>query len=151
MEDKNKLTPQECITNVVSLATGISVKRIFGKTRKREVVNARRMIAVILRKELFMKYQAIGSFLKKNHAGIMLYLTQHENFIQYDQKYKALFGVISNELKKIDYYGVNNHYKELAVLKAFVDDSLDKQGRLYNKVDELIEILKTTNLIKNGN
>ena len=35
------------------------------------------MIAVILRKELFMKYQAIGSFLKKNHAGIMLYLTQH--------------------------------------------------------------------------
>ena len=32
-----------------------------------------------------------------------------------------------------------------------VDDSLDKQGRLYNKVDELIEILKTTNLIKNGN
>ena len=35
-----------------------------------------------------MKYKAIGSFLKKNHAGIILYLTQHENFIQYDQKYK---------------------------------------------------------------
>jgi len=62
-----------------------------------------------------------------------------------------LFGVISNELKKIDYYGVNNHYKELAVLKAFVNDSLDKQGKLYNKVDELIEILKITNLIKDGN
>jgi hypothetical protein len=151
MKDKKQTTPQECIANVVSLATGISVKQIFGKTRKREIVNARRIIAVILRKELFMKYQAIAAFLKKNHAGIILYLKQHESFIQYDREYKKLFGVISNELKKIDYYGLNNHYKELAILKAFVDDSLDKQGKLYEKVDELINIIKITKLIKNGN
>jgi hypothetical protein len=144
---KNK-TPQKAITNIVSLMTGISVKEIFSKNRKRDIVNARRIIAVILRKELFMKYQAIGAFLKKNHAGIILYLKQHDAFLQYDQEYKKLFGIISNELKKIDYYGLNNNYREIAILKKFVDDALDKQGRLYQKVDQLIEIIKTTKSIK---
>jgi len=70
---------------------GITIAEIKGKTRDRNVVNARRLFAVYSRHN-GMTLKRIGMFLgDRDHSSILHLLQSHEDLSTYEAGYRRLF------------------------------------------------------------
>jgi len=87
------------IFNLIFEQTQITRRAIFGKTRKREVVEARMMAACLLYEFVYNKnLSATGRFMKKTHDTIIYYKTQVRDLRELNIKYKAIYKRVSEKL-----------------------------------------------------
>ena len=84
--------------------TNISLEELESKSRKRYVVDARRMVFSIAKDYLEMKISHIADRFNMNHASIIHHLKQHKDLITSDIYYKDRFD------KLLDLYKLNISY-----------------------------------------
>lgn len=96
-------------------------------TRKREIVDARRVYSKILR-DFGFSYQHIGDSINKDHATIIHYIKSIDNLLTYDPSFEKKFIIIKKQ------FVLEN--KQL-ILRSNVDIYTTAEN-LRNKLDEVI-------------
>ena len=100
--------------------------KIDNKTRKREYVEARFIYFKLLREFTNMSLNAIGSFVKRDHATVLYGVNQLETWMQYDNRiktnYKAIRNIVVNYATTNDFdtRNLNTQKENIIILKKIV-------------------------------
>jgi len=88
----------ESITEAIKNVTNIDILK--EKSRHRDVVDARKMFGHIAKNHTLLTYQAIGDYIRKNHATIMHYNKEAKILCETDKTFKRKFDRVLKILKK---------------------------------------------------
>ena len=80
--------------------TGITREQIMSKSRKEELVYARRIICYFLREE-GASDKEIGCVLNRDRSTIQCYAQNHQQEYKYNAKFRAIFDSINNTINLI--------------------------------------------------
>lgn len=109
----------EEIKKTACSVTGISLEELESQSRKRYIVDARRMVFSIAKDYLGMKISHIAFKVNMNHASIIHHLKQHKDLITYDIYYKDRFDKLLDLYKlNITYVNTDELIEEIKELKA---------------------------------
>jgi len=109
----------EEIKKTACSVTNISLEELESKSRKRYVVDARRMVFSIAKDYLEMKISHIAHRVNMNHASIIHHLKQHKDLITSDIYYKDRFDKLLELYKlNISYINKDGLIEEIKKLKA---------------------------------
>jgi len=97
-EFENEYVIMKSILNVVSDESGIPAAKIASSIRNRNIVDARRVITIILREKYQIVYSKIGRLLGLDHASIIHYFRGHDNLYKFERDYRLLYD---NCIKRI--------------------------------------------------
>jgi len=89
------------IAKCVSYSTGITLQELRGKKRRREIVDARKMLAVVARKERF-SFIRIGRFLRRDHSSVIYYTRSHNDLMATNKGYATSYERMYNCLYEKD-------------------------------------------------
>ena len=78
----------------------IPQEEIVSLSRKREVVNIRRMMFQIMRRKFLMDYGRIGSFFGRDHSTVLFCVRKHKDFLETEQHYIESFARLNSEYEK---------------------------------------------------
>ena len=93
-----QITVQDII-NRVCTAFSVTEEEIIGQSRRKNIVEARQVVAYLSRKVLDMSLSAVGLHLGgRDHTTIMHAQRKIENLIKKDQKFKRRVDIVYNEL-----------------------------------------------------
>ena len=114
------------IIDCVCKALGIHIKQITGKSRNRDLVDARRICYVILKKQMNLPAVVIGGYFDKDHANILYHLKCHDmlydTYTDYQVRYdKALKRVGQTDFIEDDMYDcINNMLSRIETLEKLI-------------------------------
>jgi len=109
----------EEIKKTACSVTNITLEELESKSRKRFVVDARRMVFSIAKDYLQMKISHIAVRVNMNHASIIHHLKQHKDLITSDIYYKDRFDKLLELYKlNISYINKDELIEEIKKLKA---------------------------------
>jgi len=90
---------QDSIIKAVCSNFKITPKDMVVKTRKREVVEARQVACVLIRKHSRLSYAKIGNLLGGlDHATMLYAMKKVDNLLETDKDFIKLFNKIKNEI-----------------------------------------------------
>ena len=80
---------------------------ILGRSRRRDIMEARRQLCYILRNDLGMKFQAIAEALELNHSSVIYHDNTLRGYLQNKdpkatREYKSIIGILSRDTTAID-------------------------------------------------
>ncbi len=93
LNEKDEFTPEE-IVNSVAKYWGVTVDDIKGQSRFTNIKEARAVTSYLFRKHLTkpdgnpVTYEAIGSYIKKDHAAIMYHVREIDKWIFSDKVFR---------------------------------------------------------------
>jgi len=94
MKAEKKLTIEAArIIATVSRLTEIPIKEIRGKSRKRDVVNARRICMVLINDGLEYSLTENAAMFKRDHATCLFAFKSHVDLYEIDKEYRRFFDV----------------------------------------------------------
>ena len=109
----------EEIKKTACSVTNITLEELESKSRKRYVVDARRMVFSIAKDYLEMKISHIAYRVNMNHASIIHHLKQHKDLMTSDIYYKDRFDKLLDLYKlNISYINKDELIEEIKKLKA---------------------------------
>ena len=109
----------EEIKKTACSVTNITLEELESKSRKRYVVDARRMVFSIAKDYLQMKISHIAVRVNMNHASIIHHLKQHKDLMTSDIYYKDRFDKLLDLYKlNISYINKDELIAEIKKLKA---------------------------------
>ena len=121
------------VLDLVSEVCNINRKQLKSNIRLREIVDARRVYAVLCRLNFKLPLTFIGTFIKKDHATILYYVRQHETLHKTDALYRHNYTICEYALK-------NN--PDLAKADNHIDALVAENEHLRNQVQNLEEKLE---------
>ena len=124
----------EEIKKTTCLVTNITLEELESKSRKRYIVDARRMVFSIAKNYLEMKILHIAAKFNMNHAGVIHHLKQHKDLMLCDIYYKDRFD------KLLDLYKLNISYVNkdelIETIKELKAENLRIETELIQKNNE---------------
>ena len=96
--NKKQLT-FEMIAETVSRYYKIDLELLYGKTRKREVSDARQLVMYLTKKSTQMSSTNIGLKLSRDHATVLHACKQIEQRLSIEKKFRHEVELIENELR----------------------------------------------------
>ena len=79
------------IVTIVAKISGLKVKKLKSNTRRRYIVDIRRMCMSLIRAKLKLPTPAIGAMFDKDHATILHNLIQHRDLYEWESEYRKLY------------------------------------------------------------
>ena len=89
----------ELITETVSRFYNIDEELIYGKSRKREISDARQLVMFLTKKNTQMSSTNIGQKLNRDHATVLHACKQIEQRLSIEKKFRHEVEMIENELR----------------------------------------------------
>ena len=124
----------EEIKKTACSVTNITLEELESKSRKRYIVDARRMVFSIAKDYLEMKISHIAHKVNMNHASIIHHLKQHKDLMTSDIYYKDRFDKLLELYKlNISYVNKDELIEEIKELKA---ENLRIESELIQKNNE---------------
>jgi len=88
------------VFNIAEKRTGLTKKEITSRVRYRHIVNAKRMVAIVLKKNTKMKLWEIGSVVGGlDHSCISHYIKTHSDLMETEYEFRKMYIDIENEFK----------------------------------------------------
>jgi chromosomal replication initiation ATPase DnaA len=88
------------IFNIAERRTGLTKKEITSRRRHRNIVNAKRMVAVILKRNTKMRLWEIGSVVGGlDHSCISHYLKTHNDLMETEYEFRKMYVDMESEFK----------------------------------------------------
>ena len=84
----------QSIITVAARVAGIGVKKLKSDSRRREIVDIRRMCFKLIREKLNLPTPVIGAIFNRDHATILHNLNQHDDLCSYEKEYKTLYDTL---------------------------------------------------------
>lgn len=83
-------TPDQILT-AIAQANNVTVEQIKGRSRKREIADARKMAMATLRKMTRMSLHGIGDYMGKDHSTVVHAVISHEELMGGDRHYSEIY------------------------------------------------------------
>jgi chromosomal replication initiation ATPase DnaA len=91
-------TPDQILT-AIAQANNVTVDQIKGRSRKREIADARKMAMAMLRKMTGMSLNAVGAYMGKDHATVNHHAKNtHPQLMDSDRNYAHAYSIAFNLL-----------------------------------------------------
>ena len=87
---------------VIETLYGITYEEIIIPNRQRDRVDARKILAVLLRNVYKLTFSKIGAILHRDHASILHYYRDHNNLVETDPDYKHFYNTALSAVGHID-------------------------------------------------
>lgn len=100
----NKYIITELITSAIYNVLGISLDTLIRKTRKANVVDARRICCLLMPKMGITKVSEIAKILRIHHATVIFHRRRGSELLRYDKQFAKKYEMVNNYLKKIYSY-----------------------------------------------
>lgn len=75
------------ILDEICLVLDVDKGDVYGKSRKREVVEVRVIYSKLAKQNTYFSLEDIGDIINRDHATIIYYVRTHDNLINRDEKY----------------------------------------------------------------
>ena len=114
------------IINMISKAVGIHMNTLLGKSRRRHIVDARRVCYVLLYEKMQLPAIHIGAYFAKDHANVRHHQKMHDVLYKVYPDYKIMYEkaekvVNANEYVEHNIYDcVNNMLSRIELLEKKV-------------------------------
>ena len=121
------------ISKAIDLVTDVcdvNRKELKGSIRVRQIVDARRIYAVLCREFFGFSLKMIGNFIKKDHATILYYINQHKGLAQTDSLYRHNYNVCA--------YALENCIKNLPDDGSYID-AVIAENKLLRTQNQMLE------------
>lgn len=106
------------VKNVVCYVTKMSEKELLSKSRKRHIVDNRRMAFAICKDILELKWTEIANAFKLNHASIIHHYRKHQDLMDFDDYYSDKYQDLLEFFKlQIDYVEPKELIQEIVNIK----------------------------------
>ena len=106
------------VKKVVCYVTKMTEKELLSKSRKRYIVDNRRMAFVICRDILELNWTKIAKEFNLNHASIIHHYKKHKDLMEYDDYYNSKYNDILDVFKlQIDYVEPKELIREIINIK----------------------------------
>ena len=127
------------LLKLVADICNVKVSELKGKGRQREIVDSRRIFAVLARKYFEFTLNEIGAYVNKGHATILHHLKTHSALMECDEVYNHFYQLCHHTVAETDI--IQNDDKI-----NFIDALVAENRLLQTEVDVLS---KTITNIKN--
>ena len=128
------------IVTVVAKISGLKVKKLKSDTRKRYIVDIRRMCMNLIRSKLKLPTPAIGAMFDKDHATILHNLNQHKDLYELEVEYRRLYDTCEIAIGLKDDLGDEDSLF-IERLVARVDFLEQENTDLSNKIEKIEKTL----------
>lgn len=92
------------LLNIIQDVTGVTREQIIERNRKREIVDARKIISHIMRENTRIGYMALGRLMNQDHATTLYQNRSAGELLIYDpafqKKYNLVILAFENQLSK---------------------------------------------------
>ena len=109
----NKASPRHKetmhIIDVVSKALGIHIKKLTGRQRQREIVDARRVCYAMLKNKMELPAIVIAGYFDQDHSNVLYHLKNHADFYKTYDDYKLKYDRAEKRWKATDYVEDDMH------------------------------------------
>ena len=120
------------IKSEISSRYNLGWSAIESRSRKRVIIDARRLYCGILRNVFGLTFHQIGEMLNKNHATIVHSMKIHDNFVKILKSYKKNY----EEIESMFYLSENYYEHEVLSVERKMDSLAKRLSGLIEKKNE---------------
>ena len=120
------------IKSEISSRCNLGWGAIESRSRKRDIIDARRLYCGILRNVFGLTFHQIGEMLNKNHATIVHSIKIHDNFVKILKSYKKNY----EEIESMFYLSENYYEHEVLSVERKMDSLAKRLSGLIEKKNE---------------
>ena len=99
---KNYSAETRGVAQVVGSLYGLDFEQIISINRRRDLVDARKIMSVLLRNVYKLTFSKIGAILQRDHTTMLHYYRDHENLMETDQDYKHFYNTALSAVGHLD-------------------------------------------------
>ena len=99
---KNYSAEVQGVSQVVGSLYGLDFEQMISINRRRELVDARKIMSVLLRNVYKLTFSKIGAILQRDHTTMLHYYRDHENLMETDRDYKHFYNTALSAVGHLD-------------------------------------------------
>ena len=122
----------DTIKSEISSRYNLGWGAIASRSRKRGIIDARRLYCGVLRNVFGLTFHQIGEILNKNHATIVHSIKIHDNFVKILKSYKKNY----EEIESMFYLSENYYEHEVLSVERKMDTLSKRLNSLIEKKNE---------------
>lgn len=97
------------ILQLIAETLGYEPVQIISRNKKREIADARHIVAYFIRNYTKLKYAKIGEFLNRHHSTVIQSVKKAIDYSKYDAEFKIRFQQAQN--------AIENYYLDRRIIK----------------------------------
>ena len=133
---KNYSAEVQGVSQVVGSLYGLDFEQMISINRRRELVDARKIMSVLLRNVYKLTFSKIGAILQRDHTTMLHYYRDHENLMETDQDYKHFYNTALSAVGHLD--KSKDLIEDVTFIEGLLErvDQLEREKEIWKKKEE---------------
>ena len=133
---KNYSAEVQGVSQVVGSLYGLDFEQMISINRRRELVDARKIMSVLLRNVYKLTFSKIGAILQRDHTTMLHYYRDHENLVETDPDYKHFYNTALSAVGHLD--KSKDLIEDVTFIEGLLErvDQLEREKEIWKKKEE---------------
>ena len=133
---KNYSAEVQGVSQVVGSLYGLDFEQIISINRRRDLVDARKIMSVLLRNVYKLTFSKIGAILQRDHTTMLHYYRDHENLMETDRDYKHFYNTALSAVGHLD--KSKDLIEDVTFIEGLLErvDQLEREKEIWKKKEE---------------
>ena len=133
---KNYSAEVQGVSQVVGSLYGLDFEQMISINRRRELVDARKIMSVLLRNVYKLTFSKIGAILQRDHTTMLHYYRDHENLMETDRDYKHFYNTALSAVGDLD--KSEEILEDVTFIEGLLEriDQLEREKEIWKKKEE---------------
>ena len=133
---KNYSAEVQGVSQVVGSLYGLDFEQMISINRRRELVDARKIIYFLLRNVYKLTFSKIGAILQRDHTTMLHYYRDHENLMETDRDYKHFYNTALSAVGHLD--KSKDLIEDVTFIEGLLErvDQLEREKEIWKKKEE---------------
>ena len=133
---KNYSAEVQGVSQVVGSLYGLDFEQMISINRRRELVDARKIMSVLLRNVYKLTFSKIGAILQRDHTTMLHYYRDHENLMETDRDYKHFYNTALSAVGHLD--KSKDLIEDVTFIEGLLEriDQLEREKEIWKKKEE---------------
>ena len=133
---KNYSAEVQGVSQAVGSLYGLDFEQMISINRRRELVDARKIMSVLLRNVYKLTFSKIGAILQRDHTTMLHYYRDHENLMETDRDYKHFYNTALSAVGHLD--KSKDLIEDVTFIEGLLErvDQLEREKEIWKKKEE---------------
>ena len=133
---KNYSAEVQGVSQVVGSLYGLDFEQMISINRRRDLVDARKIMSVLLRNVYKLTFSKIGAILQRDHTTMLHYYRDHENLMETDRDYKHFYNTALSAVGHLDIS--KDLIEDVTFIEGLLEriDQLEREKEIWKKKEE---------------
>ena len=133
---KNYSAEVQGVSQVVGSLYGLDFEQMISINRRRDRVDARKIMAVLLRNVYKLTFSKIVAILQRDHTTMLHYYRDHENLMETDRDYKHFYNTALSAVGHLD--KSKDLIEDVTFIEGLLErvDQLEREKEIWKKKEE---------------